>query len=52
VSHSVVRITFHDTIPTAGCTLDNRDELIERTRQAILSALTPAEWPNQENDER
>jgi hypothetical protein len=44
------RITFHDPIPTAGCTMDNRDEIIERTRQAILSALTPAEWPKTGND--
>lgn len=47
----VVRITFHDPIPTAGCTMDNRAEIMERTRQAILSALTPAEWPRNENDE-
>jgi 1-acyl-sn-glycerol-3-phosphate acyltransferase len=47
----VVRITYHDPIPTAGCTMDNRAEIMERTRQAILSALTPAEWPRQENDE-
>ena len=45
------RITFHDPIPTLGCTMDNREEIIARTRQAILSALTSDEWPRQENDE-
>jgi len=46
-----VRITFHDPIPTAGCSMDDRAEIIERTRQAILTALTPDEWPRQENNE-
>jgi len=48
----VVRITIHDPIPTAGCTMENRAEIMARVRHAMLSGLTPAEWPRRENDER
>ncbi len=48
----VVRITIHDPIPTAGCTMDHRAEIMERVRQAMLAGLTPAEWPRSGNDER
>ncbi len=40
-----VRITFHDPVPTAGCTMADRANIIERVRQAILSGLTKEEWP-------
>jgi 1-acyl-sn-glycerol-3-phosphate acyltransferase len=40
-----VRITIHDPVPTAGCTMDQRPEIIARVRNAILSGLTKEEWP-------
>jgi 1-acyl-sn-glycerol-3-phosphate acyltransferase len=40
-----IRITFHDPVPTKGCTMDDRAEIIERVRKAIISGLTPEEWP-------
>jgi 1-acyl-sn-glycerol-3-phosphate acyltransferase len=40
-----VRISVHDAIPTEGCKLEDREVLMERVRQAILSGLTPEEWP-------
>jgi 1-acyl-sn-glycerol-3-phosphate acyltransferase len=43
-----VRITLHDPISAADYTLEQRRELIERTRQAILKGLDPGEWPAEE----
>ncbi|HLY63610.1 MAG TPA: lysophospholipid acyltransferase family protein [Terriglobia bacterium] len=43
-----VRITFHDPVPTAGCTIADRPAIMERVRQAILSGLTKEEWPKEE----
>jgi 1-acyl-sn-glycerol-3-phosphate acyltransferase len=43
-----VRITFHEPVPTAGLTIEDRDDLIQRVRQAILSGLEKDEWPLQE----
>ncbi len=40
-----VRITIHDPIPTAGCSTGDRQVLMERVRQAILSGLDMEEWP-------
>jgi 1-acyl-sn-glycerol-3-phosphate acyltransferase len=40
-----VRITVHHPISTQGCTLDDRERIMELVRQAILSALTPEEQP-------
>jgi 1-acyl-sn-glycerol-3-phosphate acyltransferase len=40
-----IRITFQDPVPTEGCTMNNRAEIMERVRQAMLSGLTPEEWP-------
>ena len=40
-----VRLTFCDPIPTRGCTIEQRQSIIERTRQAILMGLSPDEWP-------
>jgi 1-acyl-sn-glycerol-3-phosphate acyltransferase len=40
-----IRVTFHAPIPTAGLGLDAREQVMERVRQAILSGLTPEEWP-------
>jgi 1-acyl-sn-glycerol-3-phosphate acyltransferase len=45
-----VRITIHDPISAADYTLEQRRELIERTRQAILKGLDPDEWPAEEAD--
>jgi 1-acyl-sn-glycerol-3-phosphate acyltransferase len=40
-----VRLRFHDPVPTAGCTLDDRARIIAQVREAILSGLEPDEWP-------
>lgn len=41
----LVRITIHEPISTADFTVENRLELINATRQAILEGLEPDEWP-------
>jgi len=41
-----VRITFHDSIPTEGLTIDDREMIIDRVRQAILTGLEKDEWPD------
>ena len=41
----VVRITIHDPVPTAGYRLEEREQLSDVVRQAILQGLTPEEWP-------
>jgi len=43
-----VRITFHDAVPTAGCSVDDRERIMESVRQAILSGLTAEERPLEE----
>jgi 1-acyl-sn-glycerol-3-phosphate acyltransferase len=43
-----VRLTFHDSVPTEGLTLEDRDIVIDRVRQAILTGLTKDEWPTKE----
>ncbi len=43
-----VQITIHDPISAAGYTLEQRKELIEVTRKAILKGLAPEEWPAEE----
>ncbi len=35
----IVTVIFHDPIPTAGLTMEDRDRLVEMTRAAIASAL-------------
>ncbi len=40
-----VRITVHETIPTQGRTMHERDEIMERIREAILSGLAEDELP-------
>jgi 1-acyl-sn-glycerol-3-phosphate acyltransferase len=40
-----VRITIHDPIPAQEYTLETLQELIHRTRQAIVQGLDPEEWP-------
>jgi 1-acyl-sn-glycerol-3-phosphate acyltransferase len=42
----VVRMTIHDAIPTQGCSIADRPEIMERTRRAILSALAEDEQPS------
>ncbi|HEU4390805.1 MAG TPA: lysophospholipid acyltransferase family protein [Blastocatellia bacterium] len=39
VSPATVRMTIHDPIPTSGKTLENVDDLLEATRERILSEL-------------
>lgn len=43
-----VRITFHDPVPTAGRTLDDRGLVMAQVRQALLSGLEKDEWPLEE----
>jgi 1-acyl-sn-glycerol-3-phosphate acyltransferase len=43
-----VRITIHDPIPAENYTLEQRRELIQRTRESILKGLEPEEWPVEE----
>ncbi|MBI1940656.1 MAG: 1-acyl-sn-glycerol-3-phosphate acyltransferase [Acidobacteria bacterium] len=40
-----VRITIHPSVPTEGCTLDDRDEIMDHVRRAILSGLAEDELP-------
>jgi 1-acyl-sn-glycerol-3-phosphate acyltransferase len=40
-----VRITFHEPILTEGSTIEDRQVIIERVRQAILAGLEKDEWP-------
>lgn len=44
----VVRITFHDVVETAGCSLENVPAIQSRVREAILSGLAAEEWPLEE----
>ncbi len=46
-----VRITIHDPIPAENYSIDDRQELAERTRQAIIKGLDPEEWPAAEKAE-
>jgi 1-acyl-sn-glycerol-3-phosphate acyltransferase len=41
----VVRITIHDPVPTEGLGSEDREMLMEKVRQAILSGLAEDEWP-------
>ena len=41
----IVRITVHDPVPTAGCTPDDRERIMEQVRQAIVSGLAENELP-------
>ena len=41
----VMRITFHDPVPTEGCTVQDRARIMDAVRQAILSSLAPEERP-------
>ncbi len=41
-----VRITFQDSVATEGLTIEDRDIIIERVRQAILTGLAKDEWPS------
>jgi 1-acyl-sn-glycerol-3-phosphate acyltransferase len=45
ISPGTVRITVHDAIPTAGTTIDDRERIMARARQSILSGLAPDEQP-------
>lgn len=40
-----VRITFHDPVATEGCTLEDRGQIMESVRRAILTGLTSEEQP-------
>jgi 1-acyl-sn-glycerol-3-phosphate acyltransferase len=40
-----VRITFHEPVPTEGFSVEDRQLIIARVRQAILAGLEKDEWP-------
>lgn len=40
-----VRITIHDPVPTAVCSLEHRLKVAEQVRQAIIEGLLPEERP-------
>ncbi len=40
-----VRITIHDAIPTAGCSVADRSKVSEQVRQAIMNGLSAEEQP-------
>jgi len=39
-----IRVTFHEPIPTAGRSVEDRDEVIREVREALLSGLADDEW--------
>jgi 1-acyl-sn-glycerol-3-phosphate acyltransferase len=41
----VVRVTIHEAVATEGFTIEDREKIIERVRQAILAGLEKDEWP-------
>jgi len=43
----VVRLTIHEPIATEGFGIDDREIIVERVRQAILSGLAKEEWPKE-----
>jgi 1-acyl-sn-glycerol-3-phosphate acyltransferase len=43
-----VRITFHDSVSTEGLTIEDREIIIDRVRQSILTGLEKDEWPAEE----
>ena len=45
VHPGTVRITFHPPVPTEGTTIENRPQIMEDVRKAILSGLTHEEQP-------
>jgi len=47
IHRGVVRIAFHEPVPTAGSTMDDRPRIMERVRQAIVSGLSPEERPSE-----
>jgi 1-acyl-sn-glycerol-3-phosphate acyltransferase len=42
-----VRITFHETVTTEGFEIDDRQLIIDRVHQAVLSGLEKEEWPKE-----
>jgi 1-acyl-sn-glycerol-3-phosphate acyltransferase len=40
-----VRITLHEPVPTEGFTVEDRQAIVDRVRQAILGGLEKEEWP-------
>ncbi|MGD0125935.1 MAG: lysophospholipid acyltransferase family protein [Terriglobia bacterium] len=42
-----VRITVHDSVSTEGLTVEDREMVIERVRQAIVTGLEKDEWPEE-----
>lgn len=40
-----VRLTFHDPVPTTGCTIADRARVVAQVRKAIMKGLAPSELP-------
>ena len=40
-----IRVTFHDPVRTDNRSVEDRDQVIEEVRQALLSGLDEDEWP-------
>jgi len=40
-----VRITIHDAVPTAGCSISDRARVAGQVRQAIMTGLSAEEQP-------
>ncbi len=45
ITPGTIRITFHDSIPTEGHPVEDRDWLREAVREAMLRGLSSDEWP-------
>ncbi|MEJ2009564.1 MAG: lysophospholipid acyltransferase family protein [Acidobacteriota bacterium] len=41
----MVRLTIHDPVPTAGCSVTDRAKVVAQVRKAIMSDLSPNELP-------
>jgi len=40
-----VRITIHDPVPTAGCSIEDRSKIAARVRQSVIEGLSAEEQP-------
>ncbi|HUI43729.1 MAG TPA: lysophospholipid acyltransferase family protein [Terriglobia bacterium] len=43
-----IRITFHNPVPTANRSPEDRDQVMEEVRQGLLAGLQDDEWPPEE----
>ncbi len=45
ISPGLIRMTFHDPVPTEGCSLEDGEKIVAQVRRAILSGLAEDELP-------